>query len=257
MKHIREADILKNQPIATDLWEMVVEAKDIADTATVGQFVNLYIGKGELLLPRPISICEILKEKNSLRFIYGVVGKGTKELTHKAVGEKIQILGPIGTGFQIKEEIQDHIVIGGGIGTPPLLELVKNLQGNVSVYLGFRSEPILIEEFEQLGAKVYVATDDGSAGIKGTVIHLLQKHTPTAQMIYACGPKAMLAALAQWAAQKEIPIQVSMEERMACGIGACVGCTCKTQKQGEEDWQHLKVCKDGPVFWGNEVIWYE
>lgn len=255
MKSIQEAKIIKNQEIAPNIYEIVLEAEKIGLEAQIGQFVNLYVGRGEHLLPRPISICEIDRDRGRLRLIYGVVGKGTKEFAKLSAGEHIRVLGPMGNGFAVDEKAENHLVIGGGIGVPPLLELVKHLQGNITVFLGFRSNPILVEDFKKLGAAVYIATDDGSGGLRGTVGDLLARHNPTADMIYTCGPKPMLKAVAHWGEDRQIPVQVSMEERMACGIGACVGCTCKTRKETDTDWENRKVCKDGPVFWSREVIW--
>ena len=123
--------------------------------------------------------------------------------------------------------------------------------------MGAKSAPILSKRFEELGADVYISSDDGSAGFKGNVIELIESVKPSGEMIYTCGPKVMLKSISKWAEERKIPIQVSMEERMACGIGACVGCAVKIRKTGESEWQNLKVCKDGPVFMGNEVVWDE
>ncbi|MGL4791292.1 MAG: dihydroorotate dehydrogenase electron transfer subunit, partial [Anaerotignaceae bacterium] len=151
----------------------------------------------------------------------------------------------------LKEE-GNHVLVGGGIGVPPLLELAKQLKGNITVFIGARTAPILIEEFEKI-ATVHVATDDGSVGFKGNIVALMDKINPDVDFIYSCGPNVMLKYLSKWALEKGIDPQVSMEERMACGIGACVGCAIKV-KSGN-DWEHKKVCKDGPVFLGSEVIW--
>lgn len=258
MKTIENAEILKNKLFAPNIWEMVIKTPKIVQEAKAGQFVNLYTGRGEYLLPRPISICEIQKEEGTLRLLYQIVGKGTEIFSQKKVGETIQVMGPLGNGFDLKQETCGaHVVIGGGIGAPPLLELVKGLQGKVYIFLGARSHPVLIEEFERLGAEVHVATEDGSFGFQGNVLELIHVVEPHADEIYACGPKVMLKNVAVWAAERGIVAQVSMEERMACGIGACVGCAVKIQKKDQSDWEHLKVCKDGPVFLSNEVIWDE
>ncbi|WP_341876368.1 dihydroorotate dehydrogenase electron transfer subunit [Defluviitalea saccharophila] len=257
MKEIKHVTVLENQMIAPYMYSMTLQADGIAELAKPGQFVNLYC-KGEArLLPRPISICEINKEEGTINLIYAVAGKGTEEFSHIEEGETIEILGPLGNGFMIDESKRRNIVVGGGVGTPPLLELVKQLKGEVDVYLGFRSYPILVEEFERLGARVHIATEDGSVDFKGNVLELMKKENVKGDIIYSCGPKPMLRAISQWAASQNIPMQVSLEERMACGIGVCVGCVCKTRKKDEGDWQHRKVCKDGPVFWSDEVIWDE
>ena len=245
--------ILDNIEISPGIFKMQVSCNSIAKIATPGQFVNLYCKEGSRLLPRPISICEIDKESNILTFVYGVVGKGTEEFSKMKSGEYIDLLGPLGNGYKIDNDTSEHILVGGGIGIPPLLELVKSLEGNKSVYLGFRTGNFLVEEFEKYGAKVFVATDDGSFGTKGTVVDLLRSTNANGQMIYSCGPRPMLIAVSAWAKENSIKAQISLEERMGCGIGTCVGCVCKIKNA--ETWEYKKVCKDGPVFWSEEVIW--
>lgn len=245
--------ILENKEISPGIFKMVIASNRIETSAKPGQFVNFYCKDGSRLLPRPISICEMDKQNNTLTFVYGVVGKGTEEFSNMKSGEYIDILGPLGNGYEIDLDINEHIIIGGGIGIPPLLELVKELKGSKKVYLGFRTGSFLAEEFEKHGAEVYIATDDGSYGLKGTVVDLLIETNASGQMIYTCGPKPMLKAVAAWADKNQIKAQLSLEERMGCGIGTCVGCVCKTKK--EESWEYKKVCKDGPVFWSEEVVW--
>ena len=257
MKSVEYAEILYNNEISSQIFEMCLFAPNVAKEAKAGQFINIYTGLGEYILPRPISINEIDIEKGTVTVVYQVIGKGTEFFSGLASGQEIKILGPLGNGFDIRGGIKEHIVVGGGIGIPPLVELVKKLDGNVSVFLGAKSAPILSKRFEELGADVYISSDDGSAGFKGTVIELIESVKPSGEMIYTCGPKVMLKSISKWAEERKIPIQVSMEERMACGIGACVGCAVKIRKTGESEWQNLKVCKDGPVFMGNEVVWDE
>lgn len=257
MKSIAIAEILSNNKLSDGIFEMIIAAESIAKEAKAGQFVNVYTGLGENILPRPISISEIDKEDGTLTLIYQVVGTGTKCFSDCVTGQEIKVLGPLGNGFSVPTQEGNHVVVGGGIGAPPLIELVKTLKGDVTVFLGARSNPILVEKFEALGAVVHIATDDGSVGFKGNVVELMDKIQPKADFIYSCGPKIMLRFLSQWAEDKGIKAQVSMEERMACGIGACVGCAVKIKKEGESDWQNLKVCKDGPVFMSNEVVWDE
>ncbi|MEA5084695.1 MAG: dihydroorotate dehydrogenase electron transfer subunit [Lachnospiraceae bacterium] len=257
MKSIAIAEILYNNKLSDGIFEMIIAAEAIAKEAKAGQFVNVYTGLGENILPRPISISEIDKNSGTLTLIYQVVGKGTKCFSEFVAGQEIKVLGPLGNGFTIPSEEGNHVVVGGGIGAPPLIELMKALKGTVTVFLGARSNPILVEKFEALGATVHIATDDGNVGFKGNVVQLMDKIQPKADFIYSCGPKIMLKFLSQWAKDKGVNAQVSMEERMACGIGACVGCAVKIKKEGESDWQNLKVCKDGPVFMSNEVVWDE
>lgn len=257
MKYFCRAKVCSNIQIATNIFDMTVSADNIAQAAKAGQFVNLYTKSDDTILPRPISIAEINISDGTIRLIYAVVGKGTSEFSKLKSGDFIDMTGPLGTGFDIKDEFNEYIIIAGGIGTPPMIELAKNLNGNITAYLGFRDIPILIDDFEKLGVKVYIATDSGNIGFKGNNIDFLRSKNQIAQRAYACGPKPMLRAAAKWSSDTNIPLQVSMEERMACGIGACVGCVCKTKVKGSEDWQHTKVCSNGPVFWSDEVIWDE
>lgn len=255
MKYNCTGEIYSNKQIATNIYDMCIYAPDIAKDAKPGQFVNVYTKSSETILPRPISIAETNIETKTIRIIYGVVGKGTTEFSNLKTGDSIKLVGALGNGFDINSNLTQHIILAGGIGTPPMLGLAKNLKGNIKAYLGFRSEPILVKEFETLGVEVHIATDDGSVGFKGNNIALIRQENTNAQMIYACGPKVMLRAAAKWATEKEIPMQVSMEEHMACGIGACSGCVCKTKARKTEDWEYTKVCMNGPVFLSSEVIW--
>lgn len=245
--------ILYNSEICTGIYKMIVSANSIASCSSPGQFVNFYCKDGSRLLPRPISICEINKKEGNLVFVYALVGKGTQEFSTMKVGENIDLLGPLGNGFEIDNRIKDHVIVGGGVGVPPLLELVKNLVGSKKVYLGFRTGNFLVEEFKKYADEVYVSTDDGSFGKKGSVIDLLEGQDTKGQMIYSCGPKPMLRAISNFAKKKNIPVQVSLEERMGCGIGTCVGCVVRIKK--DDTWEYKKVCKDGPVFLSEEVIW--
>lgn len=257
MKKLYYPIIISQEEIAQDIFRMKLQCDRIAETALPGQFVNLYCREGEMLLPRPISICETDKKRGIVTLVYAVVGKGTESFSRLREGDIIKTLGPLGNGFKIDEDIKTHILIGGGIGVPPLVGLAKYLKGEVYAFLGFARNPILIGELEGNGARVFVATEDGSVGFRGNVIELLDRENVEGDMIYSCGPKPMLKAVSEWAKEKGIKAQVSMEERMACGIGVCVGCTCKIRRKNEEDWQNRKVCTDGPVFWGGEVIWDE
>ena len=258
MKFVEKSILVKNEKLTEMMYEFIILSPKIANEACAGQFVNLFTGHGEYILPRPISICEIDKEKGTLRLIFQVVGKGTEIFSQMIEGTEIKIVGPLGNGFSIPDEtVKNHIVVGGGIGIAPLIELVKNLKGNIQVYIGAKTSPILVNEFKALGAEVFVSTDDGSEGYHGNVIELLRKINPNVDKVYSCGPKIMLKNLSDWAKEKGISAQVSMEERMACGIGACVGCAIKIKKADSTDWQNLKVCKDGPVFLSDEVVWNE
>lgn len=247
-----ECKILSNNEISKDVFEMLIENKDISKQAKAGQFINLYPKNNSLILPRPISICEVDKKNKWLKIVYAVVGNGTKEFSNLQKGDNVDVLGPLGNGFDIIN-CEESILVGGGVGTPPLVELAKNIKGRMTIYLGFRSDPYLVEELRNYG-EVYVATDDGSYGLKGTVIELLDKTNANGSVLYSCGPKPMLQALQKWTLEKGIDAQFSLEERMGCGFGACVGCVCKIKADNECGYTYKKVCKDGPVFSAKEVI---
>ncbi|NLP46892.1 MAG: dihydroorotate dehydrogenase electron transfer subunit [Epulopiscium sp.] len=258
-KNKKRVEILKNIEIAQNVYKMDLQVGEMVKKIQPGQFINLYCNQGQRLLPRPISICQVDEKREILTIVYGVVGKGTREFAQYQSQDKVDIIGPLGNGYDELKKEQHSILIGGGLGVPPLVELAKRLSGNVEVYLGFRSDPFLVDTFKQYTNQVYVATDDGSYGYKGTVLDLLnqKKHVKEQAMIYSCGPKPMLKNIVKWAKEKQYPIQVSLEERMACGVGACVGCVCKIQNVETGEWEYRRVCKDGPVFNGREVVWDE
>ncbi len=249
--------ITSNELIAAGVYSMTIKLPDITGMIqSPGQFVNVYPKEKHTILPRPISICEVDAKNDSIRIIYATVGDGTYQFSRMAVGDEIQVSGPSGNGFDMTGKQTEHLIVGGGVGVPPLVELAKRLKGNLTVVLGFRDEPYLIQDFEKLGAKVYVATESGKVGSKGNVIDILNERDIKIDMVYSCGPKPMLRALNTWCQQKDIPVQVSLEERMACGIGVCVGCVCKAKDEANEDgWDYKKTCSDGPVFMGSDVIW--
>ncbi len=251
-KEVIEARILCNEPVAKDVYKMVLEAPSVAKDARAGQFVNLYTKADSMLLPRPISICEI--GETTLTLVYGVVGEGTKAFATYCVGDTIRISSAMGNGYTLTEA-NTHILVGGGIGVPPLVELSKHLKGEKIAVIGFREAPFLIEALEAQGVKVYVATDSGTYGFKGNVIDLMKQEGIKGDYYYSCGPKPMLRALTAYCEALNVPVQVSLEERMGCGYGACVGCVCKTKGKDESEATHKKVCKDGPVFLGSEVVW--
>lgn len=252
MKNTENAIVLSNKKIAENIFDMTLKAPAVAENASAGQFIELYPDNGVNILPRPISICELDKQKGTLRIVYQVVGQGTELFSNKKENDVIRILGSCGNGYPIENE-KHTILVGGGIGVPPLLETAKQIKGKKTVFLGFRSGEILAEEFKKYDCDVHIATDDGSVGFKGNVVELMRSMDIKADVIFSCGPKIMLKFLSMYAEEKGIKCYVSMEERMACGIGACVGCVIKI-KDGD-DFVHKKVCKDGPVFNSCEVIW--
>ena len=247
---------IASQHIVTDsiysMWLEFPEDYNVAAKAVPGQFISMYSRDGSRLLPRPISICEINAEERKLRVVYRVVGKGTEEFSKLAAGEWIDVIGPLGNGFMLKEG--KSILIGGGIGIPPMLELAKNLKGDVSVVLGYRDNNLFLKKEFEPYASVYVSTEDGSAGTKGNVIDAINAEGLEADTIYACGPLPMLRGIKEYAAEKGIEAQISMEEKMACGIGACLGCVCQSkEKDHHSNVNNKRICKDGPVFNSQEI----
>lgn len=247
------AKILSQNKIADGIYSMWIETA-AAKEAKPGQFIDVYVNDDSKLLPRPISICEV--KDDSLRIVYRVVGGGTKIMSTYEEGDEIQIIGPLGNGFDMRDG--KAILVGGGIGIPPMVELAKNLsekigKENVISVMGYRDELFLTDELEQFST-VVIATEDGSTGTKGTVIDALDENGVDGDVLYACGPIPMLKALKDWANGKGIECQISLEERMACGIGACLACVCKTKEKDEHsNVCNKRICKDGPVFDANEI----
>lgn len=247
----RNVEIIENDQLSEGIFSMWLAAEQIADIAKPGQFVSLYSKNGSHLLPRPISICEIDKEGGRIRLVYRVVGEGTKEFSLYQPKDQLPILGPLGNGFHL--EGRKALLIGGGIGIPPMLELSKQLNCEKSIVLGYRDTTFMEEKFRPYG-QVYVATEDGSQGTKGNVLDAIRKHALEADMIFACGPIPMLRGIKEYAMENNIQAQLSLEERMACGIGACLACVCKTKDIDHHSNVHnRRICKEGPVFYANEV----
>ncbi len=235
------------------MWLKFPKEADVTEYAVPGQFISLYCREGSRLLPRPISICEIDKKERILRIVYRIAGKGTEEFSTYHAGDMVDTIGPLGNGFTKKEG--KNILIGGGIGIPPLLALAKELGGSVCAVLGYRDSHLFLnQEFESY-ANVYIATEDGSAGTKGNVIDALSEHHLEADTIYACGPLPMLRGVKEYAQGHGIAAQISMEEKMACGIGACLACVCQsTEEDAHSHVCNKRVCKDGPVFDAQEIV---
>lgn len=234
-----------------DIYSMWIKEEDIVANAKPGQFLSLYCRDKNRLLPRPISICELDKENGLLRLVYRVVGKGTEEFSKYKVSDTIEVMGPLGNGFHL--EGKKAIIIGGGIGIPPMLELAKQLNCEKQIVLGYRDATFLNEEFMTYG-QVYISTEDGSIGTKGNVIDAIKANQLEGDIIFACGPTPMLKGVKTYAIEKGIKAQLSMEEKMACGIGACLACVCKSKEIDHHT--HVKnkrVCKEGPVFYAEEI----
>ena len=235
--------ITENTPLTASVYRMRLEG-DTADITAAGQFVNIALaGK---YLRRPISVCDV--EGNVLTIVYKVVGKGTEQMSHMAVGETLDILTGLGNGYDLSTAGKRPLLLGGGVGVPPLYLLAKRLvaQGcEVTVILGFnRADEIFYrEEFEALGAKVIIATADGSVGVKGFVTDALPEDYT---YFYTCGPEPMLKAVHKATITSG---QMSFEERMGCGFGACMGCSCKTLTGNK------RICREGPVMRKEEILW--
>lgn len=247
--------IISQEMISPDIYSMWLSAKEIAEQAAPGQFISLYCEDSGRILPRPISICEIDKEKGALRIVYRIAGAGTTEFSKKQPGETMDILGPLGNGFPMEETRGKRVfLMGGGIGIPPMLETAKQCQGEATAIAGYRDKNVFLqEEFEKAG-KFVIATEDGSLGTKGNVMDAIRENRLEADLIFACGPAPMLRAIKAYAQKQEIPCYISMEERMACGIGACLACVCKSKEVDAHSQVHNKrICKDGPVFLSTEV----
>lgn len=253
MREKELAKVISQECIGTGVYSMWIETK-AAQTAVAGQFVSVYCKDKTKLLPRPISICQIDKEKGRLRIVYRVVGGGTEEMSSYSAGDDISLIGPLGNGF-MQREGKKAILIGGGIGIPPMVGLAEALKdkAEVSVVAGYRDELFLTKELENAG-NLYIATEDGSTGTKGTVIDAIKEQAVGGDVIYACGPTPMLKAIKEYALANNIECQLSLEERMACGIGACLACVCQSKdKDAHSNVNNKRICKDGPVFLAEEV----
>ncbi|MCX5701346.1 MAG: dihydroorotate dehydrogenase electron transfer subunit [Candidatus Omnitrophica bacterium] len=243
------AKLISNKKVKGNYWHCVIDAPFIAKKASPGQFLNIKLSDSfDPLLRRPFSIHNCSAKK--VEILYEVLGKGTQILSQKKPGETLDIIGPIGKGFDYKAG-SGQIIVAGGMGVAPLVFLAKVLaKSKPRVFLGARTKEQILcaKELKALGLYVEVSTDDGTAGFKGKITELLRNNISSG-MIYACGPKAMLKAVAEFSSGLKIPAQLSLEEHMSCAIGVCLGCVVKT-KAGLK-----RVCKEGPVFNAADLIW--
>lgn len=250
------AEVISQEMVAENIYSMWIQTDEIASLAVPGQFISIYTGDGTKLLPRPISLCEIDGVQGRLRIVYRVTGEntGTEQFAGLKPGDRIEILGPLGNGFPLEAgKGKKAFLMGGGIGVPPILELAKQLDAQKQIVIGYRDEQFLAEEFKENG-DLYISTEDGSAGTKGNVMDAIKENGLDAEIIYACGPTPMLRAIKQYAEEKGIECYISMEERMACGIGACLACVCQSkEKDHHSNVNNKRICKDGPVFLATEV----
>lgn len=280
------ACVVSQRSLSPGIFDLILKT-DLAQDAACGQFVAVYPKDKSTLLPRPISICEVDKAAGTLRLVYRVAGKGTAEFSGLKAGDSVDILGVLGNGFPVEKAQPEMtaVLLGGGIGVPPILQLAKELDCVKKVVVGYRdAQCFLKEDFERavcggaLAADgdaqeaaaiadsrgvqkcgsahngVYIATEDGSVGTKGNVMDAIAANGIKADIIYACGPMPMLRAIKKYAEEHSIPAYISLEERMACGVGACLGCVCKTtQVDHHSHVNNARICTDGPVFEAREV----
>ncbi|SHK16157.1 dihydroorotate oxidase B, electron transfer subunit [Hathewaya proteolytica DSM 3090] len=238
--------VLSNENIIDNVYEIRIEGQFQSDS---GQFYMLKPVKSGILFGRPISVYDV--QPNYISFLYQVVGQGTKDMSEMVKGDEMQILGPLGNGFDLNEIKGKVALVAGGIGIAPMVNLAKALKGTntIDFYAGFRDCVYAVDEVEKIVENIYVSTETGSKGHKGYITEIL--NPSDYDIVVSCGPLVMMKKVISMAKANKVPIIVSMENRMACGLGACLGCTCKTVKGNET------VCKTGPIFRGEDLIFDE
>ena len=259
MAVIEKVELVKKEQLKHDMYKFSIKSENMANEAKPGQFLEIKVTDNiEPFLRRPISIYNVKRKEGILEFIFQVKGKGTEILSTKKVGEEIDIIGPLGKGTFEFEKYNNIAIIGGGIGIFPLHELSKRAKEsdkNTNIYLGFRNKDFVVleEEFNKVATNLIISTDDGSYGKDGFAINFLKKDIEknSIDCIFACGPLPMLKAVQALAKERNIPCQISLEEKMGCGIGACLGCAVKYKTETEDTFK--RVCKEGPVFYSNVV----
>lgn len=256
-----QAELIKKEQLTKDIYKFSVKAPSIVAQAKPGHFIEIRVSnQTEPFLRRPISIYNMEKQDGILEFIFQIKGKGTELLSKKQEGEIIDIIGPLGAGTFKYNKYKNIAIIGGGIGVFPLYELAKNAKSEnkeVNIYLGFRNKEcvVLEKEFKGVSDKLVITTDDGTYAKKGFAIDYLKQDIKKDKIdcIYACGPLPMLKAVQQFSIEENIDCQISLEEKMGCGLGACLGCAVKTAKSTKEAPEYWHVCKGGPVFQAKDV----
>ncbi len=269
-----KAKIVKNQKLTPSVYYLELKIPKLTRLIVPGQFLHLsLLGITDPLLRRPLSVNRIVNKTN-VGIVYKVVGKGTSLLKEMAVGETVDVLGPLGNGFELKyfkNSIDPLIFVAGGMGIAPFVFLAKyllNKKRRITVFVGTdkKTELVCIDELKNLGCGIKISTDDGSLGFKGYVSDMLKQYLSKSQSlkpkpyIFACGPKPMLKALRDVASKYDLKGQVSLDGMMGCGLGACLGCVVKTRSSSIGDAKEIvykRICKDGPVFDINEVVWEE
>ena len=263
--------ILSNQEVSPEYYRMKILAPGISDLAQPGQFVMFRSqATDEPLLRRPFGIfqtgtlpsdCDGLPDKEFVEILYKVVGRGTSIMRELHEGDRVELLGPLGRGFELADDGREQVLVGGGIGLVPLYMLASELvkRSKVRLLIGGRSrkDVLMVTEFERLGVETYVSTDDGTLGEEGPVTQVLERKLnkfPEAA-VYACGPMPMLEAVSRICQPRQVALQVSLEAFMACGVGACLGCVVKGAGHSEQQPRYLCTCKEGPVFRAEELDW--
>ena len=248
MKKKITATVLSQKEIAPRIFDMWI-ATELAACAKAGQFIGVYPKDRSTLLPRPISICQVNDKKDALRIVYRIAGQGTAEFSSYCEGDSVEILGTLGNGFPTE-------AAEGKIGIPPMLELARELPASTEkqIIVGYRDDQLFLKEDLEKNGTVYIATEDGSVGTKGNVMNAIEANHLQADVIFACGPMPMLRAIKKYAEEKKIKAYISLEEHMACGVGACLGCVVKTKEVDHHSHVHnARICTDGPVFDAEEV----
>lgn len=255
MKKKTLAKVISQKSISTGIYDLWLET-ELASEAHAGQFIGVYTTDASKILPRPISICQVAKkdngdEINGLRLVYRITSEtsGTANISKLQAGDEVYIIGILGNGYDLTKVGEHPVLMGGGIGIPPMLELAREINPNPVVIAGYRNNDLFLKEDLEKAATVYVATEDGSVGTKGNVLDVMKSQDIECDVIMACGPMPMLRAIAAYAKENGIKAYISLEERMACGVGACLGCVAKTKEVDHHSHvNNTRICTDGPVF---------
>ena len=264
MKKVILMTIRRTEQLADGIYRTVLHAPegDGFGTMMPGQFLGIYPNDPAALLPRPISLCRQDPGTGDLVIVYRTAGRGTLELATQSAGSTVRVLGALGNGYDLSRFRGKRVLLlGGGIGIPPMLELAARLAGEsgtakqVTAVLGYRSSDFfLLEEFRKTADRVLIATDDGSAGTHGTVLDAVREDGTAFDIVAACGPMPMLRGVKQFAEERGTEAFLSLEERMACGVGVCLGCVCRTVNRDDHSKvNNARVCTEGPVFLASEV----
>ena len=261
MKKKISMTVTENRLIAEGICSMTLQYPEgeAPEEVRPGQFAGLYVNDASRLLPRPISICRWDPKAGALRFVFRIAGGGTASLAKEQAGSTVDMLGVLGNGYDLDQlRGKKVLLLGGGIGIPPMLELAAALHAlpgtEVTAAMGYRNSDLFLTEEIENYARLLIASEDGSVGTKGNVLDAVRENAVEADVVCACGPMPMLRAVKQYAKEQGIPAYISLEERMACGVGACLGCVTKTaETDGHSHVKNARICTEGPVFDAKEV----